>query len=401
LYLFATLDTLKNIMKSITVSAVFLHLLPWFIKAQQSRCGNCWCIPNDATSSNTGTCPSYPNGIYQSFDASISSAFKTFTTTSAPLLNPTGCYPFFDSIGAQSYPESQTAQCVIPQQTPGAVCAYQYTSPPSHASATNTSCYNRVYELQTYATASAATANGSVVVHNGTCGVCSTAQDVAVRMETFHTLQALSVSCGTSYVFTQDFTGLVACYQAVGFTSPCATLWAHFAATNTVLCASVCAGQLTLNGPAPLCTLGTCLSCGANFQGAFTQLAGIGYVLKWNERKQGTIAFVRLLCVLIFITLSTGTRQSATNAGFDGDVAEPCSSFYPVDWDPCFTSNSTPLAPTSSAKQPTLSPNLSPAPTKKKQITAPVVKKSGESVVSFISLVILQGAAILSGLMTL
>jgi hypothetical protein len=72
------------------------------------------------------------------------------------------------------------------------------------------------------------------------CGVCSSAQDFGARIATYATLETESIKCATSYTFSRDFPTLVSCYEALGFTGSCATLWAHFAATNGSECALNC-----------------------------------------------------------------------------------------------------------------------------------------------------------------
>lgn len=72
------------------------------------------------------------------------------------------------------------------------------------------------------------------------CGVCSSAQDFGARIKTYGSLETESIICATSYTFSRDFPALVQCYAKLGFTESCATLWAHFAATNGSKCAFNC-----------------------------------------------------------------------------------------------------------------------------------------------------------------
>jgi hypothetical protein len=202
--------------------------------------------------------------------------YQTFTLTSTPITlqaeDGTACFPFLDSIGALNYAESQLPACVPPDSsTTTGFCGYKYAEAATDAS----DCPNREYEMNDYASEEEVAADGAIAIHSGPCGVCSDAQDLAVRMSTMDSLQSKSITCGTQFVFGGTFSGLVDCYETIGFTTPCATLWAHFAASNTELCAGDCAGQITLNGDPPLCELGSCLSCAADFEAEFNDLAGL------------------------------------------------------------------------------------------------------------------------------
>ena len=72
------------------------------------------------------------------------------------------------------------------------------------------------------------------------CGVCSSAQDFGTRIKTYGSLEIESIKCATSFTFSQNFPKLITCYSDLGFTESCATLWAHFAATNSKTCAIKC-----------------------------------------------------------------------------------------------------------------------------------------------------------------
>lgn len=72
------------------------------------------------------------------------------------------------------------------------------------------------------------------------CGVCSSAQDFGARIATYNTLESDTIICATTYTFTRNFGDLITCFEDLGFTNPCAELWAHFAATNGSNCAIAC-----------------------------------------------------------------------------------------------------------------------------------------------------------------
>ena len=213
------------------------------------------------------------------------------------------CFPFKDDVGQlYNYPQSQLNQCVKPSIT-GGVCAFKYTEV--------SVCQSRPYTLVSYESSDAAVADNATVTHEGPCGVCSNANDLSVRMKHINDLQSYTVACAVYYVLSGSssdrFAELEKCLiKEIGFTQPCVELWAHYSATNAALCASNCApgasGEVELNGAAPECALSSCLQCSANrFQDTFNALSG----------------------------------RTLANSGITEAIARPCSSFFPVNHDPC------------------------------------------------------------------
>ena len=140
------------------------------------------------------------------------------------------------------------------------------------------------------------------------CGVCSSAQDYWIRIRDLGALQANSVVCATAYTLSSAsdrFETLVQCFANMGFTTPCATLWAHFSAANTVKCATLClpdgTGYVQLNEDPPTCELAPCLACSEAFQADFDALAG----------------------------------RTLYNSGITENIIRPCDVFAHVDHDPC------------------------------------------------------------------
>lgn len=158
-------------------------------------------------------------------------------------------------------------------------------------------------------------------------------------MKHINDLQSITLLCAVFYAFSGSssdrFTTLVQCISKdTGFTSQCGELWAHYSATNAALCASDCmagaSGNVTLNGAAPECALSSCLQCSADkFQDTFNALSG----------------------------------RTLAKSGITEAIARPCSSFFPVDHDPCpMTGTGVPLAPsmvTVSTNSPAKAPSTS------------------------------------------
>lgn len=151
------------------------------------------------------------------------------------------------------------------------------------------------------------------------CGVCSTAQDFGTFIVTYNALESETVVCATSYFFSKDFDELVTCFVEKGFTESCATLWAHFSATNAALCSTEClpddTGMTLVNGSPPECEPQACLTCQAAFRADFEAISGFVY----------------------------------TKAGITERIAYDCDAFYRVTHDPCVAAGPAP-------------PTVSPAP---------------------------------------
>jgi hypothetical protein len=94
-------------------------------------------------------------------------------------------------------------------------------------------------------------------------------------------LESNSIFCATSYALSSAddrFETMVQCYEKMGFTTPCASLWAHFGSTNSINCGGVCfpdaQGFTKLNEDAPTCEYAPCLECSQQPQAEFDALAG-------------------------------------------------------------------------------------------------------------------------------
>lgn len=123
----------------------------------------CWCIVDD--DDGTGVCPTNTTGITDGF-SSTDELYATFQLTNEPdflkLQSESGgaCYPFKDSVVSPPYPEADGDQCVSAEDDDSMVCGYVYDS-------SSTTCKERKYEIQTFATADEATMTGAAIVHQG------------------------------------------------------------------------------------------------------------------------------------------------------------------------------------------------------------------------------------------
>jgi len=267
------------------------------------RCGDCWCITDPA---DGNTCPTNTVGITDSF-STTDLLYSTFELANDPdflkLQSASGgtCFPFSDTFGGvalSNYPESDAEQCVSPDEGEETVCAYVYD-------AESTTCEGRKYRIQNFPSTEDAMMSNAAILHEGACGVCSSAQDFGARIKTYGTLETDSIKCATTYTFSRDFPKLISCYEDLGFSEPCSELWAHFAATNGVKCALDCfpdaTGVTKLNEDPPGCEPSKCLACQTEFRADFDRIAGIEF----------------------------------PKAGITERIAAKCTDFYRAIHDPC------------------------------------------------------------------
>lgn len=155
------------------------------------------------------------------------------------------------------------------------------------------------------------------------------------------TFQATALTCATSFFFNSDFDALIGCYAALGLSTPCSTLWAHYAATNTIQCASVCIsndGNTPLNLDPPTCELADCLSCAAGFQADFDNLAGRTF------QNSGITEAIARACT----SFSRVDHDFCVGVESDGTTPAPVTSDAPVAT-PTTTTDAPAAAPTDSA----------------------------------------------------
>jgi hypothetical protein len=170
---------------------------------------------------------------------------------------------------------------------PDGVCAVVPTDAPA-----------RRYRLETFADPPAATAAGATLTHHAPCGLCSTLTDLAVYAEN-PDLGAPVRQCGVD-TFGQGFEANVTCLEALGFTRPCAQIWAY----NTAHTRSKCLEPCVLSGADPYHLadggLNACLAC--------------------DEVKSGPV----------FKAVAGRTRR---NTGIASAICRPCSEARPMAHD--------------------------------------------------------------------
>jgi hypothetical protein len=204
-----------------------------FLQATGSGCGDCWCVPSVGD-----RCPAWRPQNYTA-DTELQAALAAQRALNAQSLS---CNPYVDESCDTSPPLSDL------NSTHGAVCGIQYSDAACSA-----------YTLSTFASREAALQQGFAVTHTGSCGVCSTTQDLAVYMKIFDMTSA-GEACAIQ-ALVSEAKGL-ACYLELGLTEPCAYIWLYDGIYDSTACVLPCARDINepYNIP-PTCELNDCLQC--------------------------------------------------------------------------------------------------------------------------------------------
>jgi hypothetical protein len=155
------------------------------------------------------------------------------------------------------------------QPDPHAVCAVQMTG-------------DHTYRLETYsegsveASLAAAEAAGGIITHGGACGACSSLADLEVYARIPDQTDPVR-ACAASHL-GDPVEDVDACIQeSVGFTPPCARIWAYNAINDGEHCRTICLTSMLEQEPYNLedGSLNACLQCDEDVSGpVFKTLAG-------------------------------------------------------------------------------------------------------------------------------
>jgi hypothetical protein len=152
------------------------------------------------------------------------------------------------------------------------------------------------YVLRDYPTPRDAEREEARVTHFGPCGVCSTLQDLAVYVEQPDLTEPVR-ACGLEH-WADPVEELVGCIEALGFTHPCAQVWAYNTLATRAACGAVCLSALDEPYHAPDGSLNACLQC--------------------DEDQSGPV----------FQAVAGRTRR---NTGLPSSMCRPCSEVRPVE----------------------------------------------------------------------
>ncbi|KAJ1406629.1 hypothetical protein B484DRAFT_319705, partial [Ochromonadaceae sp. CCMP2298] len=115
------------------------------------------------------------------------------------------------------------------------------------------------YSMETFSSRADAERVGAVLTHEGSCGLCSTAQDLSIYLAQDFT--DAGKKCATKGVLNEE-AGLQ-CYMDLGLTLECSKIWNLDGIYDSKVCTTTCLGELQdpNNGPSPACQLNDCLQC--------------------------------------------------------------------------------------------------------------------------------------------
>jgi hypothetical protein len=129
------------------------------------------------------------------------------------------------------------------------------------------------YRLQTFPDLPAAEAAGGVPTHTGACGACSSLQDLAVYLA-LPNLGGPVRQCALLSL-TQGDQATLECITGLGFSAPCAQIWAFNSAHTRTACQDVCLAALNAPNHLPDGSLNPCLTCDEEQSGpVFKAVAG-------------------------------------------------------------------------------------------------------------------------------
>jgi len=150
-----------GVMYFVVGSVIWLLSLSLGLAETYPTCGDCWCVPGD---NGTAACP-----IWQPQTEFANSTISAYNDQQPVNKYTLDCNPYKDSLCTTT-----PAQTLLDVDT--AVCGYVYTTNISGS----LSCSQ--YSMVTYASREDLIAAGAVITHEGSCGLCSTTQDVAVYL---------------------------------------------------------------------------------------------------------------------------------------------------------------------------------------------------------------------------
>ncbi len=129
----------------------------------------------------------------------------------------------------------------------------------------------KIYSLGNYPDPETAEAAGAIVTHHDACGLCSTLPDFAVYAENRDIGDGVR-ACGLNNIL-QPFENLVECIEALGFTRPCAQIWAYNTVNTRENCFTPCITNTSYHNADG--TLSNCLQCDEDISGpVFKVVAG-------------------------------------------------------------------------------------------------------------------------------
>lgn len=130
---------------------------------------------------------------------------------------------------------------------------------------------NKEYHLENFNSEAEAEAVGAIPTHFDACGVCSSLSDFAVYAENIDI--GADVRACAILNLANPIDSLIKCIEELGFSKPCAQIWAYNAKNTQAKCFDICIQDNIYNNPDG--SLGACLDCDERLSGpVFKAVAG-------------------------------------------------------------------------------------------------------------------------------
>ena len=275
-------------------------------------CRGCHCTPEWEEDPEQFVCPEEPPPTWQ-YSTEVIEALRSHVATNPMKLD---CNPYEEE-GCDTTPSLAKGSW-----GDDAVCGLIYDVPSEDTGISRSSCSLTNYTIQSFQSAEEASSVNAVVTHMGPCGVCSTTQDLAAYM-THPDMVAEGRKCTNRALLSANWGRQ--CYEALGFTTPCATIWAQNSINTATVCRATCVRHLftPANLPEPSCKLNDCLHCdeiksGPNFQlfaGRTRRNSGLRTPIM---RKCAGFAFLEHEACPMGVVLG----QSGAKSNYDGEKQE-------------------------------------------------------------------------------
>ncbi|MCD8528945.1 MAG: hypothetical protein LRY27_03030 [Chitinophagales bacterium] len=190
------------------------------------------------------------------------------------------CKPFCETQGFQSKTFTQQELDILKSCTNTQPFA-ELTSNPYTEQIPNTQDYvcavvvddlnAKLYHVENFESPQAALEAGAYLTHYDGCGKCSTLQDFTVYAENIDIGFDVR-NCAIMHL-NSPLDSLVLCIENLGFTKPCAQIWAYNTKNTQQHCFSVCIQDTAYNKPDG--SLSNCLQCDETHSGpVFKAIAG-------------------------------------------------------------------------------------------------------------------------------
>ena len=210
---------------------------PGHVSKANRNCKSLFCSPEEEVDSDGKCAPSCMCGDY-AFSEPRYDAHDLHALRSWRLLNPVEALPYnpFD-------------EALEEDERPQAYCA---------AIPVDASPAARTYRLETFPSESAVRAAGGQVTHRGSCGACSSFQDLAAYIER-RDLNRAGRLCGLGGTFGSKTQ--LRCLKKLGFTDACAQVWSFNIDNTRSECMGICTATIPTKHKLPDGSLNACLAC--------------------------------------------------------------------------------------------------------------------------------------------